>query len=299
MKTNLLIVAGLLGISSVGFGRTDEVSQTMEFRDVAALIERKITEHGGKNTLLVFDIDNTTMKFTQDIGSEHWFLWQQALIRERPGDPSAIAATVDDALRLQGYLTNILPMIPVEPQIPVKLKHYGEQGARMMTLTSRMPDVNDATQRELRRNGFPYERYAPGPGQGLAGKFIPYDLRDLPRYGLTPEEAREFKLPEAREVVYSRGAYLTQGQHKGVMLKTLLHKLRLRFDAIIFVDDRVHHLEGMRKAFESDPVMVSTVEYLHERPVTERFLNADKTDVIARWQKFAAGMRAIQAPSQP
>ena len=45
MKTNLLIVAGLLGISSVGFGRTDEVSQTMEFRDVAALIERKITEH--------------------------------------------------------------------------------------------------------------------------------------------------------------------------------------------------------------------------------------------------------------
>jgi hypothetical protein len=237
------------------------------------------------------------METTRDLGSEHWFLWQSKLITESNFKDGAVARNVPDLLFLQSLIIHQSNMRPVEARIPLDLQKFGKQGVKMLALTSRDMNMHDSTERELSRNGFPYAAYAPGPKNGFSGTFKPYDLRYLEDSGLTRSDVEKFQLKEASDVSYEHGIFLTAGQHKGIMLRTLLTKIGQDFDAIIFIDDRMKHSEGMQAAFAEEDVSLRTIQYTHTAKKIEKFHAGDKMQAKSDWCEFATGLSAVQGSS--
>jgi hypothetical protein len=280
--------------TNIALARTESHTTTMDFREVNHVISDAIQTYGADRVLLALDIDNTTLETIRDIGSEHWFLWQSKLISDNAFDNGAVAHNVSDLLLLQSLIIHQSIMKPVEPRIPLDLQHFGKQGIKMIALTSRGLDMRDATARELSRNGFPYATYAPGPKHGFSRTFKPYELDHIKDFGLTQTDVSAFNLKEASDVSFENGIFLTAGQHKGIMLKTLLAKIRQKFDAIVFIDDRLKHSEGMQSAFANDDVMIRTIQFSHTASKIERFQLSDKKQAKTDWCEFSKGLTAIQ-----
>ena len=267
---------------------------TSDFSDVAQTISDAVETYGANKVLLAFDIDNTTLETEKDLGSEHWFLWQSKMITDGNFGDGAVARNISELLDVQSMIVHLSKMTSVEPRITRDLAQFGQQGVKMLALTSRNIDVRDATEREMKRNEFPYARFAPGAIDGYAGTFKPYHLQHLDKYGLTEADVTKFGLKEASDVSYQKGIFLTAGQHKGVMLRTLLSKIHGHYDAVIFVDDRLKHSEGMRAAFESEPELVTTIQYTHTAEKVAKFEASDKKSTKADWCEFARGLKATQ-----
>jgi hypothetical protein len=292
-----LTLGSTLLTAQLAAARPGEHITTSEFKDVANVIAEAVNAYGASRVLLALDIDNTTMETPKDIGSEHWFLWQAKLIDEGRFGDGAVAKTVKDLLTIQSFIIGQSKMSAVEARIPIDLQKFGKQGVKMMALTSRDMNVHDATERELARNGFPYANYAPGPKDGYPGTFKPYDLSHLEASGLSESDVSEFKLKEPSDVSYERGVFLTVGQHKGIMLRTILAKTHQNFDAIIFIDDRLKHSEGMQAAFTDHPATVTTIQYTHTAKKIQKFEASDKAQAKSDWCEFAKGLTAIQGSS--
>ena len=292
-----LTLGAALFTSQSAAARTGEHITTTEFGEVSNVIAEAVKAYGASRVLLALDIDNTTMETPNDIGSEHWFLWQAKLIDEHRIGDGAVARNVNDLLEVQSLIIHQSKMTAVEPRIPMDLQKFGKKGVKMMALTSRDKNMHDATERELARNGFPYAAYAPGPKDGYPGTFKPYDLNHLEESGLIDSDVSEFKLKEPADVSYERGIFLTAGQHKGIMLRTILAKTRQHFDAIIFIDDRLKHSEGVQAAFADDPTLVTTIQYTHTAKKVQKFEASDKAQAKSDWCEFAKGLTAIQRSS--
>ncbi|MCX6116500.1 MAG: DUF2608 domain-containing protein [Proteobacteria bacterium] len=220
--------------------------------------------------------------------------WQSKLIeqyKETHVVPEGMVATsIPDLLNLQTTLTNLSPMMPVELRIPSSLQKFVERGSSAIALTSRSPSMGDKTRFELERAGFPYRKVNFETSTDWALEHQPYNLEDIETSGLSKDDVIEFSLKTPRDVVFKNGVYLTQGQHKGIMLKTLMHKMKRKYNAIVFVDDRAHHLEGMQNAFKTSDLAVTTVQYIHERDAIERFNNSSKEAVKAVWCEVSQGL---------
>lgn len=280
--------------SSTGFAfPAAPQTQTQAFEDVRQTIDQAVAAYGAEGTLVVFDTDNTTLATDADIGSEHWFLWQSDMIKSGDFAHGAVARTIPDALKYQGYILSVSGMHPTEARIGRDVGQLTKAGVHFLVLTSRMLDVRDPTAREFARAGIDLKTNAVGPAGGYPSSFIPYDPAHPETYGLTVADVERFKLTEPKAVNYENGIFLTQGQHKGSMLKILLAKTGATVKAIVFVDDRLHHLEGMQQAFEDRPEAVYTVQYQPELPKIEVFKASDKTDVIRQWCSFAEGVAAV------
>jgi hypothetical protein len=265
MLTNTLILA----LATLNTSPTE----TADFADVARLVDAELDR--GARVLYVTDLDNTILATDQDIGSEHWFLWQKRLIEA--GDETAVARTADALLATQTLIYGATHMHPTQAEIPSYVSAFTRRGVGTVVLTSRGLDMPDITQRELTRNGFDFAANAPGPAGGYADTWSPS--------------------AGGRPVSYERGVMLTQGQNKGEMLAALLDKTGAAYDAIVFVDDRPHHLEAMASAFEHRPERLYTVLFTNERPEIEAFDASDKSEEIAAWCAFAAGWTALLDPA--
>jgi hypothetical protein len=268
---------------------------TPDFADARATIDAAVAAHGAERVLVVFDVDNTILATDQDLGGEHWYLWQEGLIKS--ADPGAVAPSVDALLRVQGWIYALTRMHAVEPRIPLDVAELSRTGVRFMALTSRGPELHDVTLRELARNGFDLAATAPGPHGGYAGAYLPYDPAAPAAAGLTADDVARLGLKAPKPVTFHDGIMLTSGQHKGAMLRTLLAKTSAQFDAIVFVDDREHHSQGMQAAFANRPEEVHTVRYVHELAHIEAFQASDKHEAKAQWCALGTALATAFGPS--
>ena len=67
-----------------------------------------------------------------------------------------------------------------------------------MILTSRGPEFREATERELRRNGYDFARSAVAVHDMPAGTFLPYDPDHFEKAGFTRAEFEGFRLGKPR-----------------------------------------------------------------------------------------------------
>lgn len=288
----LAMVSGL--ILKVPAANAGEHFTTAEWSDVEAVVKKNVSRYGAERVLLALDIDNTTLETQTDFGSEQWFLWQSKLINEGRLSEGAIAQDIASTLALQAHIYQLSPMKPVDAAMPAVLSNFGRQGVKMLALTSRNLDTRDATLRELSLNNFPYESFSPGPRGGYAGNYHPYNLDQPEDYGLTAADVTKFSLQPSSRVSYDRGVFFTAGQHKGILLRTLLQKIEGNFDAIIFVDDRLRHSEGMQAAFESRREDVTTIQFTKNAEKISRFEKADKQRVIDSWCEFSRALQVTE-----
>lgn len=297
MRSVLRTVAalGLMISASAALAFNDGHQSTQNFQEVRRVIEEKISKYGADRVLIALDVDNTTLALEKDFGSEHWATWQSAMISQGQLGDGAVSRTIQGMFNVQSQVMALAPMRAVESEIPNELAKFGRLGARMMALTSRGLPFHDATIRELRRNGFPYETFAPGPKGGIAGSYIPLDLERPELSGLTAKDVQDLALVSVGPVMYQDGVFLTEGQHKGAMLRTLLHRLKLKFDAIVFIDDRLKHSEGMQAAFKDRRESVTTIQYAHNAQAIADWQAGDKQSAKQDWCEFSKAILTVRA----
>jgi len=257
---------------------------TTDFADVEAAAGELFKKHGAKNVLIVLDIDNTLLTMNQDFGGDAWFNWQAALLKSEPKSPQLVAKDFAGLLRVQGILFALSGMRPPENSTPAAVKRLQASGASVMAMTSRGPEFRSATMRVLKQNGYSFGRGAP---YGYPGTWLPAPA------DLTIKEQQKYGFIGPRRVSYMDGVFLASGQHKGGLLRMLIHLRKLKYKAILFVDDHAKHTARVTEAWTGRKMELITIRYARMDTQVARFGKSDKQLVSAQWAALKATLGSI------
>lgn len=263
-----------------------EIRETDDFKEVAAVVEKLVSQFGRQHVLLVTDVDNTLLAMNHDLGSDQWFEWQKFLLENQPDSKLLVAKDFAGLLEAQGTLYNLAKMHPPQKDLPAIIGRIQRLGIYSLVLTSRGPDFRVATERELRANGYNFARTELPVNDIPGGDYFPYDLDDLEADGLTRQDAVAFKLADPRRVSYANGIYMTAGQAKGAMLLALLTYAEPDIRAIVYVDDNIRHVAYIFAAAGGRGKEITSLHYTREDENVKRFQYSDKDEVSQRWKKL-------------
>jgi hypothetical protein len=286
-------------VVSISAASASELRVTKDFADAAAAVDRYVEKYGAEHVLLALDIDNTVMSMDHDLGSDHWFEWQRYLLENEPESPLLVARTFDGLLRVQGILYKLGHMHPPQPDLPDIIAAAQDRGIATILLTSRGPEFRGPTQRELDRCGYNFAATAL-PVRGVPdGTYLAYDPNDPEPDGLTAAEIVTFKLPPPKPVSYANGLFMTAGQHKGIMLLTLLKDATRNIKAVVYVDDNVRHVGNVFSAAVDRGIDVASFHYQREDRRVQRFNYSDKRDVDKQWKRIQRTMAGSTEAKTP
>ena len=242
--------------------------ETANLADVSADTLELVELAGKEHVLVVFDIDNTLLAMEQDLGSDQWYEWQKALASEDQCNPQ----NVGNRFAVQGALYFASAMRPTQEDGAEQVRTIQQRGVAVISLSSRGPDYQLQTFRELRRNHFSFSYSAIGPQGGYIEPFIPVE--------------------NGRLSLYEDGVFLTAGQHKGQMLQALLIKTGTRMPAVIVMaDDKQQNLDAVKETFAALNVPVHAWRYSAEDDNVGAF-NPGQAD--SQWKSIEAPLRQIQ-----
>lgn len=224
-----LVVMGVLTPTAYSQAATpvSDVTRSERIEDVSDLLKAAT-----KDTLVVFDIDDTLLTSESFFGSDYWYEWQKTL---KSGDPGYVPCRFD----IIALAYELGSQRPVEPQEPEIVKQVAVD---MLYLTSRNPAYRPATERELTRNGYPFPAAISSDVDGLI--FVLTDgARSVP-------------------VSYFNGIYMASGQGKGPALVELLRRAKKSYATVILVDDGRKNIESMKTAMAGAGVAFHGFHYL-------------------------------------
>ena len=246
-----------------------------------------------EDILLVFDIDNTLLKMTQNLGSDQWFNWQYYSCLKGKQPSFCVADSMQKLLQIQEYLFALAPMLPSQPEMPKLIQKLQARGMKVIALTSRGPEFRSSTERELNNNGYRFHNSSMHPG--FPGTFIPYTIKNYKSYGLNKYDVRVAKLKSGgRAISFMNGVMMTAGLNKGIMLKTLLHKTKYQPKLILFADDHSKHTIRMQRIIS--PIagtQVLSYRYSKMDPVVEAFNSGNKQKVIRQYKTLSRALSKV------
>jgi Protein of unknown function (DUF2608) len=282
-----------LVLSAGHAARASELQATGDFADVAKAVDRYAAKFGAEHVLLVMDIDNTVMSMDTDLGSDHWFEWQNYLLMHEPTSPHLVAKTFPELLKAQGVLYDRGKMHATQPEEPKLIGDLQKQGVAAILLTSRGPEFRESTIRELARCGYDFKASALPVSDVPEGEYLPYDPKQPEKSNLSAEDLKNYKLGTPRPVLYTNGVFMTAGQHKGMMLMTLLKRSPREIKAIVYMDDNVRHVGAVFSAAVARKIEVSSFQYTHEDTRVQRFQYSDKANMDAEWAAVKGGGKVV------
>ncbi len=266
--------------------------KTNTMSDVVSKVQEKVSSYGTDNVLVVFDIDNTLLTSITDLGSDQWYTWQEGLMKDPNCRPTCVATESSKLLEAQALLYTIGKMKTTEVDLPVKIKTLQEMGVKIVLLTSRGSNVRNLTESALKSNGLNFAPSTINSAADVPSDYIPYDINDLSRSGLTSEDVKTASLGPARAVSFMNGVYMTSGQNKGIMLKVLLSKYGINPKAIVYADDLQKHVDRMQ-AIMGNLTDLTTYRYGGVDENVQRFNDGDKSQVTNDWYKLQSTLREI------
>ena len=223
---------------------------------------------GEDRVLVVFDIDNTLLAMEQGLGSDQWYYWQKDLEKEDPcsGD------LVNNRLKVQGALFYASAMRPTQPDAAEQVGLLQDAGIRVIAVTSRGPDYQLQTFRELRRNGISLWPTALPPKRGYPEAFIPAG--------------------GSRQARYEDGVFLTAGQHKGAMLNALLGKTGTTPpEVVVMVDDKAENLHAVMETFDGSQTAIHAWRYSGE---DANVAGLDTREAAAQWNMAKPALMQLE-----
>ncbi len=270
------------------------ILETMSFADVEKTANEKIKKYGANNVLMVFDIDNTLLAMKQDYGSDQWFNWQYShCVKKHDKKMSnCVANNMGDLLELTAQIYALSGSVPTETKAVEVMKSLQEKGTKVMLLTSRGPNIRNATERELQKNGFNPQANTIGPKGGYPAYYTPYQLENYKADGLSKLDIKG--LPKPRQISFQNGIMMTAGLNKGIMLKTILHKTKTHFKSIIFVDDHIKHTKRMESIIGADKT-IDLVAYRYGKmdKAVKTFHESDKKAAISAHENFKSMLKKV------
>ena len=234
---------------------TIETAQSMA--DVKLAADNLAASYGAQNVLVVFDVDDTLLALSGDVGGVAWWDWQDDLPK---GAPEKLGFNKRLAVASAMFALTDMELAEGETTIDV-FKNLIAQNIPVYALTARGPDNRDATMRELHDQGLDFTT-APECGPPLCVKrgLLSGDNLIAPlarkRFGFAAGAktndlgAGTIKLSSRRNASIANGVMMVSGQNKGIMLRLLVDSLprASRPKAIIFVDDSAKNVAAVKAA---------------------------------------------------
>ncbi len=262
-----------------------EAFDTPDFADFETKALELAQVYGAENVLVAYDIDNTLLATNQYLGGDQWYNWQSAEMK-KPQPNDAITQDPEAFAQICAKLLTLSLMHPPEASIPATVRRLQEAGITSVALTARRYDLRDITSLALQDNGIDFTKQALGSIQGYPDTFLPYELAKPEAYGLSKDLVKSLNLEAPRPVSYSRGMIMAGGIQKGIVLRSLMHKTKRSFKAILFIDDAVHNTKDVQAAFTDTPITVMTFRYGREDQKVKEFQASDKSEVKRSWAEF-------------
>lgn len=288
-KTFVFVVGFLLSLNAFAF----DIKVENQISNIEKVIREKGEKYGKSKVLVVLDLDNTILTMSQGFGSNEWFDWQSAALKETDKQAKKDKAfkSFDELLAYQALIMTIVPMKPVETNFVDVVAQLQKEGFPVIVETSRGTEMMSVTSRELRNNKFNFE--ISEIGEGFPETYQP--VTDTQKWSLTDAEITALKVLPARPVAYFEGVYFTAGQNKGAMLRVLLDRLKLKFPAIVLVDDTRKHSEALQNAFKDSKVDLTTFEYTAKLNEVQAFEKSNKRIEKKKFKKLNEAVQYIHA----
>lgn len=192
-----------------------------------------------KNTLLVFDLDNTIIMPAQTLGGEEWYDYLVEKYRQEYADqkePEAETKAIDRAVLDWNAVHETTAVVPVKEEIPPLIARQQEKGAITVGLTARSLELSGATRRQLLSVGIDFNKAA-----ALQKSPALQELKDNGEF--------------------DNGVLFAGKNTKGEVLLEFLRITKLQPGKIIFVDNKRHHLENVEKALADMPTDYTGCRY--------------------------------------
>ena len=203
-------------------------------------------EYDNQNVLVLFDVDNTLLASKNLLGSDQWFTWREDVLKEDDE-----MSNFGCLLKAQRILFERGSMRTTSSDVVRVVKSLQKQGFKVAVLTSRGPEMQSVTLRDLYKAGLEFSESSP---------------------------IGWFEDSSNRPIRYEYGVFLTSGLNKGVMADLLIRKTGLARSVkkVIFVDDKTKHVCRVQKAMENSGKKVSSFHYPLEDKYVAPVVNRDE-----------------------
>lgn len=197
---------------------------------------REILKLTSFDTVVIFDLDNTVMESTTELGSDQQFcqLVEHAF-KTLPNKQEAI----DAALDIYHQVQHLVRTKPVEPKIVMMIKALQHIGIEVLGLTLRGDLLKDTTACQL--------------GE------IDINFANTPH-----KHDVEFEFGEDKhKAFYHNHIIYCGGNDKGECLKAFLHQRNALPKHIMMIDDKDKHLQAVQKAADALDIPFHGIRYGH------------------------------------
>lgn len=227
---------------------------------------------GEKNVLIFLDLDNTLLAMKKPLGSDQWFTWQSKLLGTDKKNPESKFKVSKDFYTLLNITQELFlngGMRPVENNTIAFVKKLQKDGHKVVILTSRGGNNMKATLRELNKNDLDFSKSS--LGKGSKEFFLPFGKNSKKKQ---------------RKVLFTKGVFMTAGQHKGEMTQVLMKKYNTTSPCIVHVDDHAKHTTRVQETYRNLKTRAFTFRYGAEDKLVKKFHSGSKTEVHNEWVKF-------------
>lgn len=207
-------------------------------------IKRYIVNHRAEKVLIVCDIDNTLLRATQHLGS---VAWGDSMIEELVSK----GVSKEEAEEIESILwRTVQPFVKVQavdPESSFILESLQDRGFLILGLTARCPNEAEYTMQQLRSIGI-----------NLGQLKQPFTFESLSQEGHKP--------------LYSQGILFgTPFNKKSQILFKFLEENKLHPECIIFIDDKLSHLEDLSKECKGRNISFTGIRFSGADDVVKAF----------------------------
>lgn len=179
-----------------------------------------IKEHLSDSTLIVFDIDNTLLEPVQALGSDQW-AWGR--LKELKAKGLSESEAFQQTMKEWREVHAITKVRSPESMTPELIQELQNKGYPLIALTTRAPEDADVTIRELLELGI-----------------------NLTRSSLLNQS---LDLPLNKHAQFKEGIlFISLDNKKGIALKEFLNKIGYHPQKVIFIDDKLSHIQDVQEA---------------------------------------------------
>lgn len=273
---SFLLALNSYSVENKNFNNHFEVNNISEVSNKIKNISKSCG--GNKNVLIFLDLDNTLLAMKKPLGSDQWFSWQADILKKGKNHddyPLRVSDNFYSLLKVSQELFLDNSMRPVEKETLTFVKSLQKNGHKVVVLTSRGGVNKEATLREINNNHLDFSEST--IGKGSPEFFLPY--------------GKDSKKKQ-RKVLFTKGVFMTAGQHKGEMTQVLMQKYKMTSPCIIHVDDHSKHTTNVQSTYKNLKTKAFTFRYGAEDKLVKKFHKTSKSDVHSEWIKFQKSFQA-------
>lgn len=215
---------------------------------------QQLLNHVTPQTLIIFDIDNTIMRPTQQLGSDQWFNHRRAVHQNAGASKyEALEAALSEWMAVQ----SITRMQLCEEQTQEIIADLQNEGFTVMGLTTRGLGLSTTTIHQLKKLDVDLIKTAP------AKHDIFFDNK--------------------QGTLFRHGILFTAGSDKGTALEKFLELAKVKPEAILFINDKACNLAPVARFCKEQSIPFKGLRY----GFLDEWVNSFRKDAAAiQWLTF-------------